>query len=517
MSARKRLTHIASFGIAIALLIGSAAMTTQQPAAASSHREAPLISEDPSADNTDTYAFVSPDKPDTVTLIGSWIPGELPHGGPNYYSFGDDVIYSLHVDNNGDAKPDYTYKFTSASRPATQTRFCITSRPSQIFVAMHSMCRSLARCTSGQWHKRPIYTDFAIAPVNIGSKSTPKYEKLWKSSIISVPTEDGDIKAFAGQTDDPFWVDLQVFDLLTLRGNPAPIGYEKGRKKPTDGLKKFNVHSIAVQVPIARLLRGAPANETVIGVWATSERYSMRVYGGGTIQNSGNPVQVSRLGMPLVNEVVLPLALKDAFNSIPPTTDFDLFTSGTPAGELLKNSVLYPELQGLLKALYGVPSPVAARTDLLAIFLTGMKTTKPFTIQTKNGQVELPAGFNVNQPQNVRPAEMIRLNTAIKGDLCKPEPDYKLGLLGGDACGFPNGRRLQDDVTDIELVAVAGAAYSVLTNDTFDFNPALVGVLRDNVDINDKKFRKDFPYLATPHQGQEWFAGGGPSQTPPQR
>ena len=172
-----------------------------------------------------------------------------------------------------------------------------------------------------------------------------------------------------------------------------------------------------------------------------------------------------------------------------------------------------PELQRLLKALYGVPYPAGDRTDLGVIFFTGMKTTKPFTIQTKNGPVTLPAGFNVNQPKNVVPAEMIRLNTAIKGDLCKPVPDYRLGLLGGDACGFPNGRRLQDDVTDIELLAVAGAAYSVLTPGDFSFNPALIDVLSDHLDINDKPFRQTFPYLATPWQGQDWNAGGGINQT----
>ena len=261
-------------------------------------------------------------------------------------------------------------------------------------------------------------------------------------------------------------------------------------------------------MPTKRALAGAPTGESVIGVWATSSRYSQRVLSPlGGVQQSGPLVQVSRLGMPLVNEVVIPLALKDAFNGLKPEQDFPLFTSGTPAGELLKKSVLRPELQGLLNGLYGVPIPTQDRTDLLAIFLTGMKTTKPFTIRTKSGKVDLPAGFNVNQPKNVVPGEMIRLNTAIKGDLCKPKPDYKLGLLGGDACGFPNGRRLEDDVTDISLLAVAGAAYPLLTPDTsFTFNPALVDVLRDNVDENDQDFNESFPYLALPYQGQKWDA-----------
>ena len=507
---KKQLTQVASLGLSVVLLAGSAAISTQQPAAASSHREAPLISQDPVADNTDTYAFVSPDRPDSVTLVGSWIPGELPQGGPNFYRFGDDVVYYLYVDTDGDSKPNVTYKF----------EFNTTTRSGETFLYNTGAVRNFNDPTLNiaqtgkvteiiNGNATVLKDNLIVAPANIGTKSTPEYEKLWMDSVTSVPSSEGHIKFFAGPTDDPFWVDLgSVFDLLTLRGNPPPVGYERGRKKPTDGLHKFNVHSIVVQVPIAHLLKYAPAGETTIGVWASSERYSMPVLGGGKKVNGGNLVQVSRLGMPLVNEAVIPLALKDAFNSIPPSTDYDLFTSGTPAGNLLKKSILKPELGTLLNALYGVPLPAKDRTDLLSIFLTGMKTAQPITIHTKKGDVTLPAGFNVNQPKNVRPAEMIRLNTAIKGDLCKPKPDYKLGLLGGDACGFPNGRRLQDDVTDIELLAVAGAGWQPLTGDTsFTFNPAFIDVLRDNIDKNDKPFRKRFPYLATPWQGQEWFAG----------
>jgi hypothetical protein len=517
---KRKIVNVASVGMTAVLLAGTMAVANGGPAAASSHREAPLISNDPVADNTDTYAFVSPDNPDTVTLIGSWIPGQLPQGGPNYYGFGNDVVYNIHVDLDGNAKPDITYKFEFRTETRNPNTFLYNVGPINSLddpnwnVRQFGKVTEIAYDADGKTYETVICDVLPVAPANIGTKSNPKYDPVWLSSIEEVPVNEGIMKLFAGPTDDPFWVDLgSVFDLLTLRGNPPPVGYEKGRKTPTDGLKRFNVHSIAIQVPIAKLLKDAPAGETVIGVWADSQRYTTRVIGDlGAVTNSGDLKQVSRLGMPLVNEVVLPLALKDAFNSIPPSVDFPLFTSGTPAGNLLAQSVLTPELQTLLGALYGVPNPGKPRTDILAIFLTGMKTTKPFTIQTKNGPVELPAGFNVNQPMNVVPAEMIRLNTAIKGDLCKPQPDYRLGLLGGDACGFPNGRRLQDDVTDIELLAVAGAAYSVLTNDTFNFNPALIDVLRDNLDINDKPFRNSFPYLATPHQGQAWFAGGGPNQ-----
>jgi hypothetical protein len=508
MNAKHKFAKALCIGMTPVLLLSSTLIASNGSlAGASSHREAPLISRDPSADNTDTYAFVSPDRQDSVTLIGSWIPGELPQGGPNFYGFADDVYYNLHVDNNGDAKPDITYEFKCRTNTVNPLTFLYNVGPVRSATDANLNVQQLCDMHEIVDDEVSMFTpDIQVAPVNIGSKSTPRYERTWQGTIKNIHTADGVIKVFAGPTDDPFWVDLgSVFDLLTLRGNPPPVGYDTGRKVPTDGLQQFNVHSIAIQVPTSRLLRGAPEGETVIGVWASSVRSSMRVLKFGAIENSGDLIQVSRLGMPLVNEVVLPLALKDAFNSLEPKDDFGLFTSGTPAGDLLKKSVLDPELQNLLKALYGVPHPEPDRSDLLAIFLTGMKTAQPFTIHTKNGPVTLPAGFNVNQPQNVQPAEMIRLNTAIKGDLCKPTPDYKLGLLGGDACGFPNGRRLQDDVTDIELLAVAGAAWQPLTGDTsFSFNTDLIGVLRDNLDKNDKSFREEFPYLATPHQGQAW-------------
>jgi hypothetical protein len=493
-------------GLSVAAVIAASVLgTAGNPAAASSHREAPLIARDAYADNTDTYAFVSPDKPDTVTLIASWIPFEHPMGGPNYFGFADDVGYYLHVDNNGDAKPDYSYKLTTKTTVKNPATFLYNTAP---MTGVGSDAQNMQQTWSLSENGKEIATG-VVPPVNVGIKSTPNYVDTFKQGVKSVKLAEGDMQVFAGQTDDAFFVDLAVFDLLTLRPQSPPIGYNRGGSKGVDNLAGFNVHSLALQIPIKHLLKGAPANETVIGVWSTSTRSTTTVLGGGTSKSSGPEVQVSRLGMPLVNEVVLPLALKDAFNSIDPTTDFDLFGSGSDAGNLLKKSVLQPELQGLLNALYGVPMPAKDRTDLLSIFLTGMKTTKPFTIQTKNGPVKLDAGFNVNQPQNVRPAEMIRLNTAISGDLCKPKPDYQLGLLGGDACGFPNGRRLQDNVTYIELLAVAGAAYPVLTDDTFDFSPAIAKALNTGVNQNDLPFGNTFPYIAPPHTGSYFRSNGG--------
>ncbi len=482
---------------------------------ASSHREAPLMAMDPAADTTDVYAFVSPDKTDTVTIIGSWIPFEAPQGGPNYYRFADDVRYTLHVDSNGDAKPDQSYRFTFKTNTKNAKTFLYnTGAVDSIGSDNLNVVQSYTIEEVGADGKVNKWGDnLAVPPVCIGPKSTPDCEKLMAAGIQKVSTPDGEMQVFAGPTDDPFWVDLLVFDLLSLRPQKAPIGYKGGPSKGVDGLKGFNVHSIALQIPIKKLLKGAGDN-TIVGVWATSERQATKVFGAGSQSSTGDWVQVSRLGMPLVNEVVLPLALKDAFNSLPPDQDYKLATSGSDAGNLLLSSVLTPELQSLLGALYGVPNPGKPRNDLLAIFLTGIKTGADFTLQTPGGPVTVPAGTVVNQPKNVTPAEMIRLNVAepfrpgVKGSLCSPKPNYKLGLLGGDVCGFPNGRRLQDDVTEIELLAVAGAAYTPVTGDPFTFTAGLIPVLNDGVNANDKPFKANFPYLATPHRGLDFRSCG---------
>ena len=488
---------------------------------ASSHREAPLIASEPDADNTDTFAFISPDRPDSVTLIANYIPLEHPEGGPNYHKFSESVLYEINVDNVGDGKAHLTYQFrfqTTTRNPNTflyNTGQVTSLTDPDLNVTQTYTVTQITRLNGVPAVTTTLASGLPVPPVNVGSKSTPQpqYDALAAAAVRSIGSGVSEIKVFAGPRDDGFFVDLgSVFDLLSLRGQAPPIGYAPGPTIGVDAVSGYNVHSISLQVPIIQLTAPASA-DTVIGVWATASRQSTRVLAPlGGVTHSGPFIQVSRLALPLVNEVVIPRALKDAFNGLKPEQDFDVFQ----ASPLLQTSILTPELQTLLGALYGVPNPGKPRTDILAIFLTGMKTTKPFTINTAGGAVTLPAGFNVNQPlgagaAGVRPAEMIRLNTAAPfrpntvGSVCAPTPNYALGLLGGDACGFPNGRRLQDDVTDIELLAVAGAAYSVLTNDTFAFNPALVDVLSDSVDTNDLPFLPKFPYQATPHQGQEHY------------
>lgn len=542
------------FGLTAATALAAAALAAvpaTTPTMASSHREAPLISQDPNADITDVYAFVSPDAPTTVTLSMSVIPFEDPAGGPNYYRLADEVDYQINIDNDGDAIADLTYTVESTTTVSPTTTFLYNTG-------------AITSLTDPDWVQKQTYkltennngvstvlgATLKTPPVNIGSKSTPNYDALASAAVETITAGSDTIKAFVGQRDDSFWVDLgAIFDLLTLRPQAAPVGYPTGRTVGIDGLAGYNVHSIILQVPITRLLSGAPNQETVIGVWATTSRPQTRVLnspatvltGGATgfAVHSGTPVQVARLAMPLVNEVVIPLALKDAFNGLDPSLDQPLYLASpaspapfnTPpfigAGNLLEKSIMNPELGRLLCGLYGVRlprevgttcntgytpgNPATGRSDIFEIFLQGIKLGSAFEITNNAGtKVPLPAGTVVNAHSKgsaIVAAEMIRLNTAFRpgpGGMCSATPNYQLGLLGGDACGFPNGRRPQDNTTYIELLAVAGAAWGVTTGDTtFTMNPALTGVLNDGVTRNDKPFGAVFPYLASPHQGQE--------------
>ncbi len=496
-------------------------LISQQPAAASSHREAPLISKDPFADNTDTYVFIPAGSADRIVLAASWIPFEGPEGGPNYWEWDDQALYDIYVDIDGDATADVTYTLQSQTSIGS---------PLETFLYNTGPLDSV---DSPNWNRPQTYSltesfregiqpsgdamttlvsDVRAAPVNIGSKSTADYASLVSEATYSVMADNGDmIDIYAGQTDDPFFVDLQVFDLLTLRGQMAPIGYSEGNNDAVDSLSGFNVHSLVIELPIARLVRDA---QPVLGVWSGTRRNSMGVFAG-----TGEPVQVSRLGMPLVNEVVLPMGLKDTFNAIQPEVDLTIY-------DVLQRYVEDPEVGTLLCALYGVPLPAdsdadchtefdpvmpgdlgnarSGRGDIFDIFLTGMVLASDFTINTADGPLTLPAGFNVNQPAGVVPAEMIRINTAISGDLCAPEPS-RLGVLGGDACGYPNGRRFSDDTVEISLLAVAGAAYQVLDgrDASFTFDSNLIGVLTDGVDANDVSFGDTFPYIGMAQSGQE--------------
>jgi hypothetical protein len=426
---------------------------------ASSHREAPLITEDPVADLTDVYAFVSPDDANKVTLIANVIPFESPAGGPNFYKFGDDVLYQLNVSNDGDPAAEWEYQFRFTTTYANPKTFLYNTGQVTSLTDSDLNVRqtySVTEVNKSNGKTKTLGKNLPVPPANVGPRSTPDYEANLGSAGVK-GLDDG-IKVFAGPRDDPFFVDLgSIFDLGGLRpfntAHLIPLPTEAGK----DYVAGYNVHSIALQIPKGRLTKG---DEKTIGVWATTYRRAQRVLSAstpGTLSHKGSWVQVARLGMPLVNEVVIPVGQKDKFNGSQPVNDGQFAAS-----------VLKPELAGLIPVLYpgvNVPTSVNAglglggREDIATIFLTGIP--------------------GVNQPEGVVPSEMLRLNTST-------------------ASGFPNGRLLSDDVTDTEIRALAGAtAFSPA------FNISPNKDLGDGVNANDLPFTSSFPYLAAPVSGYE--------------
>jgi hypothetical protein len=452
-----------------------AAGLSLQTAGSSSHREAPLITEDPVVDNTDTYAFVSPDDPDSVTLVANWIPLEVPAGGPNFHRFGDDALYEINVDINGDAVDDLRYQWRFATKIMNPDTFLYNTGPvTSLDDGDLNVVQTYTVTELFADQSRVVAEGLAVPPANIGPRSTPDYEtNLGSAGVATIPGEYGDIELFAGPRKDPFFVDLgSVFDLAGLRplneAHAIPLGAEEGR----DSLAGYNVHTIAIKLPIAYIdhLKDLYAvSDSVIGVYSSTYRQSTRVLGSdGSAYHDGGWVEVSRLGMPLVNEVVVPLGSKDAFNASYPINDAQFAPK-----------VLDPEVAQLIPVLYpGVQVPPAPRNDIATIFLTGIP--------------------GLNQPDAVTPSEMIRLNYDIKPTTSDPNAQNRLGLLGGENDGFPNGRRLVDDVVDIELRALAGG-----TPFTPEFNIAPNNALTDGVDATNVPFLGQFPYVAPPLQGYE--------------
>jgi uncharacterized protein DUF4331 len=449
----------------------------------SSHREAPEISKDPVADSTDTYAFVSPDRPDTVTIITNYIPLEDPAGGPNFFEFGDDVLYRINVDNDGDGRADITYDFNFKTVVQNPDTFLYNTGPIGSLDSPNFNRRQSFTVTEDRKGKRTktLGRNLASPPCNIGVRSTPAYSNLANSAIYSL--NDG-IVVFAGQRLDGFYVDLgSVFDLAALRPfqnlhlipTPAAPGI--------DALRSFNVHTIAIQIPISRLTRNgkAPTDplgpDTTIGVWASAYRQKGRYHDEDRSWSSGPYTQVSRLGNPLFNEVIVPMGRKDRWNARPPHRDSDF-----------AKYVAQPELAKLLPILYpGVFPNLAAltadRADLLAILLTGIPAGL------------IPGFQNFTGPTQ---ADMLRLNVAIP-----PSASPNLnGILGGDLAGFPNGRRVFDNIVTIELQAVAGATYP-LVDGTYVPDGA-ASLINDGVSPpGNVSYLDVFPYLDHPVSGYD--------------
>ena len=457
----------------------------------SSHREAPEISKDPVADSTDVYAFVSPDDPSTVTLIANYIPLEGPAAGPNFYEFGDDVLYEIHVDNNGDGIADITFQFQFTTRLTTPSSFLYNTGP-------------ITSLGSPNWNSKQFYSvarisgsrstvlaaGLACPPCNIGPLSTPNYEAaLGQPAVHSLP---GGVTVFAGQRAEQFYVDLgSIFDLLDLRPLQSANVFAHSLGLPSqpgvNATNHLNVHTIAIQVPISSLT--SPGRPT-IGVWTTASRQSASIFGdeGGRV-TSGPWQQVSRLGNPLFNEVIVPLGKKDFWNTQPPAHD-----------KQFAQYVASPELAALFPVVYPAigtgPAPFAnlaayiksgqPRADLEAVLLTGIPAgiIKGFTNFT--GSVQ---------------ADMLRLNTSIPPTPASSSTFSTLGLIGGDAAGFPNGRRITDDVVTIELRAVAGATLPLVDPSyTVDavvkgLDDGLTGASVTNGPL------PGFPYMGVPYDG----------------
>jgi uncharacterized protein DUF4331 len=445
---------------ATALALGAGLFAGLAPLAsrASSHREAPLTAADPQIDNTDLYAFVSPDRPDSVTLVSSWIPFEEPAGGPNFYLWAEHTNYDINISNDGGTNRDIIYRWKFTTHFRNPNSFLYNTGP---VTSLNDpdlniyQTYDLWKITKG--HRQRLLDDEIVAPSNVGAASMPGYNSnLFNAATTSFGGANPSY-SWVGQSDDPFFLDLRVFDLL-YGGDLSETG--------DDSLAGFNVNTFALQVPTSRLTKG---DETTIGIWNTASRPSLQIDNGdGTQSFRGKNVQVSRLGSPLVNEVVIPVGLKDYFNSSKPNAD----------GAALP-LVQDPELPHLLNAVYGTEIPDSdpdtdgvQRADLIQVFLTGVPT--------------------LNQPANVAASEMLRLNTAIAPctDMCST-----LGVLGGDVAGFPNGRRLSDDIIDESLRVVLGV---LLTP-----HQALADTIGDGVDANDVSFLSSFPYVAYPHSGSD--------------
>ncbi|NOT38167.1 MAG: DUF4331 family protein [Saprospiraceae bacterium] len=558
------------------------AISSSQMVQASSHREAPLIAYDPLADNVDVYAFRSPSRPDFVTLIATFVPLQNPHGGPNYYTFGQNIRYEIHIDNDA-SKPgdEIVYRITFTVRNEDPTTFFNIRLGKQNQKTTYVVERS---GDGGKTFSTRVM-DGVVPPNNIGSRSitggaglNTTYSKLFNDAIVTLSNGS---KVYCGPIDDPFFVDLGgVFDL----GNLPRQGGEKSR----DGLACTNTSAIIIEVPISTLLKeGAPATprnildpDYVIGVWASASRQAVRTLTPGGESFSGNWIQVSRLGMPLTNEVVIPIGFKDYWNSLSPYDEItdtlldgffynpelslymdDRFFGGAvPALSKLRIQTkslggfdfgfgkdgLYslkgnPALAGtaLDDAVFGkllLPGPGKARSvDLWPAFHTGVPNVIPYQLATgKNGN-PLAAGKPFVHNFLPNGGDMLRLNMAVPPT---PRNDPKFSTLGlvqaavlgltdpqyantnlqfiPNMDGFPNGRRLEDDVTRIELQAVAGVVLAAVGLWYDDYSaggspvtPNLLNVLTytTGVEKNDAPFSSDFPYIAMPWSGDGECSG----------
>ncbi len=497
---RRSTTALAAVGVTLA----ASALTGlgSGVANASSHREAPLTAADPQHDNTDTYAFVSPDKPDTVTLIANWIPFEEPNGGPNFYPWHAGSHYDINIDSNGDGTPDITYRwtFTNVDNRPTAAHgdggpgtFLYNDGPVNSLADKTLLFKQTYKLEEIKGGATSTIASGTAAPSDVGRASMPNYANLRDQAISKV---SGGGQTVATQAADPFFLDLRVFDLL----------YGTNLKEAGQNtLAGYNVNSVVLQVPKSSLaLKGDATRNPVIGVWSTTEKKGVTL-AAGSATPTGDFVQVSRLGNPLVNEVVVPAQYKDAFNAIPPSMD------AKAAGGAVLAKVQNPELAKLIQLIYKIPAPAGSgtsakpkRDDLVEIFLTGVcKACGPIKADLNSQMLNKDV-----KAANFVPGEELRLNMGVP---VTANPN-RLGVLAMDLQGFPNGRRLNDDVVDIEIQAVEGAAQS----------GKLVQALAAGDGVNGPASQPSrmFPYLALPNSmsvnlNQASSSGGGTASSMP--
>jgi len=582
---RKRLRILAAF---LSILGLSAVLMS------SSHREAPMIADDPWADNTDLYAFRSPMNSEKIIIVANFVPFELPQGGPNYYTFGENIRYEVHVDNNT-ATPgdDVTYRFTFKHTNQDPTTFFNIRLGKRNLYTTYMLERS----TNGGTSFTTVVNNGVCPPNNIGPRSIESpvglgvadYNTLITSSISTASTGE---RVFCGPADDPFFVDLGgAFDLADL---------PRQSQRPRDGVARYNVQSICLEVDISTLQKngkkGAQAanildGDYVIGVWASASRFAMRTLnapvggspidptGGGTITESGNWVQVSRLGMPLTNEVVIAIGRKDSWNSSTPYMDLanrDIFANffynpelalymddsrfgaAVPAFRALRvqsNSLgqfdfrndkngLFP-LKGsaavagtaLDDAIAGtllLPGPGKPRSvDVWPIFHTGVPNLRPYQLAVQKNNNPLAEGKPFVNNFLPNGGDMLRLNMAVPVTQRNDPKFSSLGLIQAAVLGltdpmyntskslqfipnmdgFPNGRRLEDDITRIELQVVGGVVLAAIGLFYDDYNPGnptqspitnrFINTIQysTGVEKNDTTFKTAFPFVQTPWRG----------------
>ena len=454
---------------AAALVAGSLAVSG---VFGSSHREAPKILKDPTADNTDVWAYTASDAPGSLTVVANWIPLADPAGGPNFYPLDEDAKYYVKIDNSGDGREDVAYRWDFKTRFRNPNSFLYAAPtvdsvndPDLNLVQTYDLYKEEYNSSGRVVKSRKIADNAPVVPDNIGPKTMPNFAAVEAGGVT--PLRGGG-KTIVTPADDAFFVDLgAVFDGINIDKPGRPnigLGNQGGGK---DDVAGYNTKSFVLQVPEREVTRdgkqvsGMSAKNAVVGVWATTERRSDQVlggYGGRRGHRRDKWVQVSRLGNPLINEVIIPIGQKDKFNRTSPANDAKNF------GKFALN----PEPARILNALFGLGIQETNRTDIVQALLTGVPG---LTQISKN-----PAA-----------ADTLKLNLGV-APAANPN---RFGVLAGDVAGFPNGRRLADDVVDIELRVIAGALLSPPKNIP----------LGDGVDQNDKPFRAAFPYVPLANDG----------------